>query len=217
MPNWITNNIKAPPAVIAAMLNTDGQIDFNLMMPSPTPYGNDWELISYPAETAANAVLGVALSDNPVTSSLEFHNRQRTKVADLPEMDFEQFIAMLRNYRACGYLHCMDFARKAWGTKWNACEQSISVDDGIASFETAWSCPLPILKALSKRFPSDEISVEFADEDIGANCGSFSLLNGEFVKQDIAPGWGQMSEEEKAKWMDFARGVKGWAAEGIEE
>lgn len=42
MPNWVTNEITAAPSVIAAMLNSEGRIDFETMMPSPCPVGSDW-------------------------------------------------------------------------------------------------------------------------------------------------------------------------------
>ncbi|MFX8075192.1 hypothetical protein ABTK71_19920, partial [Acinetobacter baumannii] len=78
-------------------------------------------------------------------------------------------------------------ARKVWGTKWNACESSASPEEGKASFDTAWSRPEGVLRELSKRFPDDVITVTFADEDIGSNCGTFSLKAGETIESDIAP------------------------------
>ncbi|MFV3292566.1 hypothetical protein ACNFBR_28015 [Pseudomonas sp. NY11955] len=38
----------------------------------------------------------------------------------LSDVNFEQFVQMLRNHRKTEYMHCMDFSRHAWGTKWNA-------------------------------------------------------------------------------------------------
>jgi hypothetical protein len=96
-----------------------------------------------------------------------------------------------------------------WGTKWNACEQSASPDEGKAQFETAWSCPEGVLIELSKRFPEDRIEVTFADEDIGSNCGTFTLKAGVVASRDIAPAWRDMSDEQKAKWKSFACEVTG--------
>jgi hypothetical protein len=53
MPNWVTNEITAAPSVIAAMLNSEGRIDFETMMPSPCPVGSDWNGVYGDAETAA--------------------------------------------------------------------------------------------------------------------------------------------------------------------
>lgn len=74
-----------------------------------------------------------------------------------------------------------DWCCENWGTKWNATNTCI-VDDTEIEFETAWSCPVEIFKELSKQFKNVEIEVSFADEDIGYNCGYFTMLNGEFVE-----------------------------------
>lgn len=74
-----------------------------------------------------------------------------------------------------------------------------------------------MLTELSKRFPDDTITITYADEDIGSNCGTFSLKGGEVIEQDIAPAWRDMSDEDKQKWKAFAYQVKGWTPEPDEE
>lgn len=208
MPNWVTNKITAPKHVIAAMLNADGRIDFSTMAPFPGPR-NEWDGYFLDAEEAASIVCGIPLSGRPLIASLEAGNRSRFDIKKLSEESFKQFVGMVENYRACGYLHAMDFNRKVWGTKWNACEPEADPDAGTASFETAWNCPVGVLVELSKRFPAEGIAVTYADEDIGSNCGTFSLLAGEMVASDEAPSWRDMSEADKAKWRAFACQVKG--------
>lgn len=208
MPNWVTNRISAPKHVIQAMLNKEGRIDFSTMCPFPGPR-NEWDAISCAAEEAAEIVCGKPLDTHPLISSLQASNRARFDIKNLTDSDFSQFVGMLENYRACGYLHSMEFARKVWGTKWNACEPTAEPDEGKASFETAWACPEGVLIELSKRFPEDSIDVVFADEDIGSNCGTFILKAGAAVSSDIAPKWRDMSEAEKAKWKAFACEVTG--------
>jgi len=116
---------------------------------------------------------------------------------------------MVRNWRACGYLHPMDFNRMVWGTKWNACESTADPDDGRCQFETAWSCPTGVLVKVSERFPDDAITVTYADEDIGSNCGTFTLKDGRIVEQDIAPSWRDLDDAGKAKWQACACHVTG--------
>ena len=70
-----------------------------------------------------------------------------------------------------------DWSIENWGTKWNACD-SITDYDNI-EFETAWSTPIPIFVELSKRMKDVVITVDYADEDIGSNCGTLEILNGE--------------------------------------
>lgn len=117
MPNWVTNQITASPAVIAAMINDESRIDFEVIMPSPCPHGKDWNGYFGDAETAAEAICGIPFSDHDLLRRLEMANRAQVNVAKMTDESFEQFIGMMRNFRACGYLHDMDFNRKAWGTK----------------------------------------------------------------------------------------------------
>jgi hypothetical protein len=216
MPNWVTNKIEAPEHVIRAMMNSEGRIDFRMAAPFPGPH-DDWDGIYGDAETAAQAVLDIALSDNPLLAMLEKSNRERIDIARMSEDSFRQFVGMLENYRACGYLHSMDFARKVWGTKWNACEPIAEPDEGRCKFDTAWSCPTGALMKVSERFPDDTITVTYADEDIGSNCGTFTLKAGQVVEQDIAPPWRDMTDAEKARWEAFACEVKGRSLEPDEE
>lgn len=217
MPNWITNKITAPKHVIEAMVNEDGRIDFNLMAPFPGPRGSGWDGIFMDAETAARHVLNISLNSHPMIAALESSSRRDVNLEKMTDASFQQFIGMLENYRACGHLHGMDWAREKWGTKWNACESEHNVEAGTAQFDTAWSCPEGVLVELSKRFPDDEISVTFADEDIGSNCGVFILKAGDTISIDIAPSWNSMSKEDQAKWRMFAYQVKGYSESEIGE
>lgn len=95
------------------------------------------------------------------------------------------------------------------GTKWNAYDQVLDIEAGLLSFDTAWSCPLPLLKALSLLHPDGEITVQFADEDIGSNCGTVTLKAGAVVSEDVAGRWDDMNEQEQEKWKAFALDLKG--------
>lgn len=207
MPNHVTNKINAPSHVIAALVNDKGNVDFGRVVAFTGEF--PWDGINMAAEQLADVVTGKELSDNPLLASLQASNRARTKVQDLSDESFEQFVQMLRNFRKCGVFHDMDFAREQWGTKWNAYECVVDIDAGTAQFDTAWSCPTPLLTKLSQQHPNDLIEVTFADEDIGSNCGTFSLKNGEVIESDLAPYWSDMSDEQKKRWRVFACEVKG--------
>ena len=217
MPNWITNKLATTRQVIDAIVNTEGRIDFRLMSPFPGPRGEDWGGIFMDAETAAEAVLNMPLHRNSLIASLEAANRRDCNITQMSDASFQQFVGMLENYRACGYLHGMAWARDKWGTKWNACDQRHDAEAGTAEFNTAWSCPAPVLIELSKRFPDEEITVTYADEDIGSNCGTFTLKGGTVIKEDIAPAWRDMDEAQRVKWKAFAYDVKGWSQDEDEE
>jgi hypothetical protein len=214
MPNWVTNKVKAPSHVIEAILDDKGNVDFNRII----TFDGEWPFdgVYLDAETLAEHLCGV-VEDNPLIAGLREANRSRISIKGMTDSSFEQFVQMLRNHRKCDTLHGMDFARKHWGTKWNACDASADVETGTAQFDTAWSCPEPVLVELSKKFPEDSIEITYADEDIGSNCGSFTLKAGEVVSSDIADSYSKQSDEDKAKWRAFAYAVKGWNPEEIEE
>ena len=93
-----------------------------------------------------------------------------------------------------------DWCCENWGTKWNASDTYI-IDDNEIEFSTAWSCPVNIFKELSKQFSGVEIAVDFADEDIGSNCGKITFLNGEMEEYIVGDTdfalevWGYDKEE----------------------
>jgi Ferredoxin-like domain in Api92-like protein len=96
-----------------------------------------------------------------------------------------------------------------WGTKWNAYSQDDTpggyrTTPGTAlQFDTAWAHPEPIIFALSEKFPDVEITVHFADEDLGSNLGSYIILDGEI--ENVIP-YG--SDWNNPAVMDFAARVK---------
>lgn len=92
---------------------------------------------------------------------------------------------------------CLSWAREHWGTKWNGYNTE-ELSDNCIRFQTAWSFPEPILVALSQKFPNDEIEVSYADEDLGNNCGYFTLKNGVVIAGRNA------HNDSEENWRDFA-------------
>lgn len=215
MPNHVTTNMKAPSHVIQALINEEERIDFGKIIPFTGSF--DWDGISGDAETLAEKVVGMPFSENPLLGSLQHASRERVQLGSLPDESFEQFIQMLRNHRATGFFHSMDFAREMWGTKWNAYDASIDLNAGSARFDTAWSFPEPVIVKLSELFPDDEIAIEYADEDIGSNCGKLLIKGGKIIESDIAGNWNNQSEEERSRWTAFAYQVKGWEPDEEDE
>lgn len=81
-----------------------------------------------------------------------------------------------KNIKKYSFPDWYDWCISKWGTKWNAYGVVWSYDE--LYFQTAWNTPLPILEALSREFPDVTIKVEYADEDIGHNCGVYELRGG---------------------------------------
>ena len=109
----------------------------------------------------------------------------------------KQAINNMINYGATTWY---DWSIKNWGTKWNSYDSWKGDDKGF-QFSTAWSAPHPVLDALAKKYPDVRITHEWADEDIGQNCGRCEFENGECVYD-----WEPDSHKEA---LEFATGVWG--------
>lgn len=72
-----------------------------------------------------------------------------------------------------------------WGTKWNSYGYTADTGfkDGKLTFLTAWSAPYPILQKLSEMYPDIKFEHEWADEDIGMNCGRYVYFDGERIEE----------------------------------
>lgn len=79
-----------------------------------------------------------------------------------------------------------DWSVANWGTKWNAYGFEPDTDHSKEKeirFLTAWSAPHPILEKLAKLFPDVKLEHEWADEDIGMNCGRCVYYDGERIEE----------------------------------
>lgn len=208
MPNHVTSIIHAPRHVLESLLNDDGHVDFNKVVSFQGQF--KWNGIRGDSETAAEVITNAPLNGNKFIADLELHSRRSVSALEMSEESFEQFIQMLRNKRQTGFFHTMDFAREKWGTKWNAYSQKLSIDDGFIQFDTAWSCPVALLEALSVKHPGVEIVVKYADEDHGSNCGTMTIKDGQIVEHEFAGKWSDMTELAREKWVEFAEEVTGW-------
>ena len=92
----------------------------------------------------------------------------------------------LENERKYGFMDWYHWSIKNWGTKWDAYEVDYDVTENIINlnFQTAWSTPYPIFEEMSRMFPNLSIYVDFADEDLGNNCGEYEFEGGEATKFD---------------------------------
>ena len=55
------------------------------------------------------------------------------------------------------------------------------IDDNNIEFETAWNMPYGVLKAISELWGT-KVECDYADEDIGSNCGTVVFDKGEVIK-----------------------------------
>ena len=107
----------------------------------------------------------------------------------------------INNYINYGATTWYDWCINNWGTKWNSYDPWKGEEKGLI-FSTAWSAPHPVIEAMAKKYPDVFITHEWADEDIGQNCGMREYENGECV-YDYAPSSRKDSIEYATKvWGD---------------
>lgn len=202
MPNNIENIItlqgdeKKIREMLETIKNDDlsiGTIDFNKITGMPkrldieagsrTKRGLDFYNGFIDVYTLAGTMNMEKLRNIPVESE-EIFLRQRT---DIRRDEWELGKAAWRNIRDFGAPTWYDWCISNWGTKWNAygySEDAIDYHDGdTLCFQTAWSAPHPILEKLTQMFPDIMLEHEWADEDIGQNCGRYSYQNGERIEE----------------------------------
>jgi hypothetical protein len=69
-----------------------------------------------------------------------------------------------------------DWSIENWGTKWDV-NETYEDENGYICFDTAWSTPHGIICQLSILYPELTFEVEYADEDLGNNCGMYKFQN----------------------------------------
>lgn len=253
MPNHVTNVLSVDQkdtAVIEALLNEKGELDFEKIVPMPKIFERfgggipfldsvlydefhcfiQMRNINSPKGEKINFVVQqVFLGKEPV-SLTKGNNTALTEsevenltteffdmIERLPEVyhkthrviaksgEFRDNKVALTNELVClaltGEKDPLSWARKYWGTKWNGYDETINDDKTSITFDTAWTSPFELIKALSKKFPTAEISVNYADEDLGSNCGYYLMLNGEIMM-------GENSDNNDGDWMEFASQLK---------
>lgn len=94
-------------------------------------------------------------------------------------VDWNEVRTAIDNLENYGHKDWYTWCVSNWGTKWNSSDPTI--EDNVVYFETAWSMPYEIFEALSLKFPDLKITVKYADEDIGSNCGQVEFQDGQVI------------------------------------
>jgi len=203
MPNWVLNKVslqgseKQLQKFNEFVKSKESNFDFNNIIPIPeaelqiaqgflVKYNNN-PIREFIDDNFDSAVYMYTLERNP-NASETFCKAVLRLVKQYINQDFSAF--------------SMEglWIRKHWGTKWEASTAEY-VDDTLYIFKTAWSTPVPIYEALGKRFPEIDIKVEFADEDIGSNCGIITIRGTSITYKNL---------EISKKGQRFATDLWGW-------
>ena len=203
MPNHVENiiTLKGDEKEIREMLesikNDDfglGTLDFNKIIPMPESLNiesgsrTDRGLKAYRGfievyifgRSATDALK--ALEDIPVESE-EIFLHQRT---DIPRDEWKLGKTAWNNIQNYGAPTWYEWSINNWDTKWNAYGYDEGTDysaSGNLHFQTAWSAPHPVIKKLAQMYPDIIFEHEWADEDIGVNCGQKCYSNGECTEE----------------------------------
>lgn len=199
MPNWVINRVSFEgdqekiDHLLESVKSTDENgddyvFDFNKIIPRP----KSLDITSGGRVDVAMAYVNYqeTMDSKGLEAYLSYpwvKNAKIETVAQLCEyieknVDIEEGRQAIYNEKTYGHRDWYTWCNANWGTKWNA--SNASRHDDAIEFQTAWSTPVPVFEALSKQHPEVTISISFADEDIGSNCGRYVLLNGQEIDEE---------------------------------
>lgn len=208
MPNHVENHIEfnGDKQQIDAMLNKIGSdeygigtIDFKKIINMPKTLNieagsrTDHGLKAY---REFIEVYTAGLSEKEALKSLEnipteSENAFLCQRTDIKRDEWELGKTAWQNIQKYGAPTWYEWSITNWGTKWNAYGYEEGTDYSACdelTFQTAWSAPHPILRKLSEMFPEIVFKHQWADEDIGMNCGERCYLGGEIIDEFIPEG-----------------------------
>lgn len=191
MPNHVLNILRlygAPDAIRRmqeAVQNPEhgiGSISFDRILPMP----KELEIECGSRTEEGLRLYRKFLSEVPTDSLTVPPEQEQAYLTEHPDINREVWELgrsawnNLQTYGASGWY---DWRCEHWGTKWDAYgfDEALPLEhpDGIIAFQTAWDAPHPVMEALAERYPNLTMEHEWADEDIGYNCGMRVYRNGE--------------------------------------
>jgi hypothetical protein len=197
MPNYIKNKMALHGSIdeinelFEHIKNGKDLIDFNKIIPRPE---------SLNIESSSTVDNGLAIlkyqnsrDDSELKERLNYHWVISSGIKTTDELskylldknlaDIKTAQIAMSNIEMYGHKDWYSWSVDNWGTKWNAGDSHLDDNNNLV-FETAWSIPLPIFLKISEMFPDVTITIEYADEDIGSNCGSVTIKNS-IIIEDI--------------------------------
>ena len=185
MPNHIQNRLHIAGEETAAIVfdfikGEKTLFDFNKVLPMPESLGLD----SYSSvEDSVKRSLRMPLHEHSLVAMLEAGSVENSKSPlGFDNKEWDMYIQTLQNVRLYGFMNWYQWSIKNWGTKWNAYQTEDKRNSSTEIFfQTAWNCPLPVIKKLSEEFTDALIGIDYADEDSGSNCGKILYKAGKEV------------------------------------
>lgn len=188
MPNHIQNIVKIKGnkeevAKCAEKIFKDDVFSFKNIIPRPSELDIESSSTQSDGITLIN---GTEEEKERIVSKMKRWANENKTLDDFIEEAKKLGHIALENKRKYGFTDWYGWDIENWGTKWDAYNVSFEVSEKRISlcFQTAWATPYPIFEALTKMFPNLSIYVDFADEDLGHNCGEYGFEGGEAFKFD---------------------------------
>ena len=200
MPNHVTNVLHVDnPEVIKSILDDNGYVDFNNIISMPKELEDTEFPVSEETAKITNSIINLVDFLKKTVPQQELEEKTESLYKVLDSVGCSQYTKYVKVYKECGCIDWRSWCLKYWGTKWNAFEQDKSENlKTRVKFSTAWNMPEALYKELSKKFPNETITVEYADEDIGSNCGIVTYKNGEETSSDIS------DDHTDPEWIKFS-------------
>ena len=175
MPNHVTNKIRFNGSkedverIMAFVKSDESEFDFNKIIPMPEELNVEAGSRGDDGLEAYREYLRTGIQPKEITNKYGFKRV-------IEDEDFALGKRYYENIQKYGCANWYDWCWNRWGTKWNAYDVSVSGEE--IEFLTAWNAPEPVILKLSELFPNVEIEHDYADEDMGYNCGKLTYIDG---------------------------------------
>lgn len=203
MPNWTTNTVilhgtKNRLDEIKELLRSEENVfDFDKIIPMPA---------SLNIESGGIMGMAMALAEPEKNPAAYQSAKEKLKNMHLPYtmheipkgcknvLETEEDIAAigriyLKNQEKYGAPTWYDWRCEHWGTKWNSCQAELTSEDDtelVYCFDTAWTAPDPVMKALTEKYPDLTATLQSVyEDDLPYNIHVTDFQNGEAVSYGI--------------------------------
>jgi hypothetical protein len=145
--------------------------------------------------------LWVEGTEEQLEEFMAFVKGERDSRGRLQTIDFEKIVPVPEDEN----LEWFSWSAENWGTKWNASHfEDLNPDSGgewkedeawdrdkciKITFDTAWNPPLPIIKALGKKFPELWFRLAYFEQGMGFN-GAYRVENGKVTMNESGDYFG---------------------------
>lgn len=186
MPNWVMTKVIAKDydKLKKALINENGEVDFNILIPMPENLNIECGTGSYDetdiSKKTYDFLKRVYKANDTQQEFVDKAKEDELLVEQLKrwyrEDKIENCLKGFYNKEKYGYVDWYEWCLDKWDTKWNAVDTVIHDVDKVIEFQTAWSLAHAVLVKVAQE---TDIRVLYADEDIGRNCGMIELRKDE--------------------------------------